>query len=635
MKNHILLFSDLHLEKPENANHINKISDFVNYKIDRIKNSNLNPILLVPGDVSNGLSSYEFLSTLNCQVFFIPGNHEYWKYDYSNLLVDFRNSPKNVNFINNDFFVLEDSIIIGSTLWTDSGYDLNHDIAIDSASRMNDMVNITDKSWYLDSANLDKLKSIYKCHDITDKIENNKWNFIEEYQENKKSWCFLNDISEVLRFIFLSESYFAVLFDPKEKTSNDSFLFKIREKISHQTQELKFSDFIKNLANVAKSYSLPFEDNYYYNEDIEARELIFNKLKNFSNLSTRKIIIMTHHLPFYEEFLIGRNQYEGKFKLKNNIDPKNFLVSYGREYPVTKYIVKALRGEVPRFNDLTHIVNYSNNGSKILPEFLLSNTYLWVHGHEHHFNYQDFLKGIYFATNPCGLNIRDILKEKNPIEDIPIEVKDKISNKILMDIPSYEKIREIKDSVFVNILKEVNWKELKEHTNKLSQISHKILICAADLVNSSTLENKKKSQLDLTEKLHFLISCYDSIRHSLCNFATEIEVSVSVRLNKDFTIQSYGLNLVKPSNELFKYLIGYDCPSEIDISQSALSITKKSFDAIAIIKFSEKHISSITHALNSEDVNLIKIDSIVPKKSYIQDKLTNSWSDFYSKRFTL
>lgn len=629
-----ILLSDLHLEKIDHAQLVDKVADTINFKIGEILDEGFEPIVLIPGDVSNGLNCNNFFKQIKSKIIFTPGNHEYWGYDYFTINESFNSDlPTNVTYLNNDFTIIDNVLVIGTTLWTDTGFDLNPDISIDCAARMNDMHNILANDWYTQD-NINNLLVTYKTNNVSSKVDGQLWNFLVEYQENRKSWLYLQDISEVLRMIHLSHSFSLVLFDGEDSSSGDQFLQKIKDKINYLAPNLNWQDFVNNLKNVANSYSLPFEDNYQYVDRVSERSMIFDKLKTYPEVYLKNIIVMTHHLPFYEEFLVGHNEQDGRFKLKNHVDPENFLISHGLEYPSKRYIAKALRGEVPRFNDLTHIVNYSNNGSVKCPAFLMNNVKLWVHGHEHYFKYKDFVKGIYFATNPCGLYMKEIVKDRNPFDSYTPEVKSKIANKLLMSIPTFEEISDIRDTVLFNVLKNVNWKSLKEQLSKLSQISHKILVCSADIVNSSTLENKRKSQTDLNEKLHYLVFCYTAIRKSFIDLVFEIEVAVNARLNKNFTFQQYGTNKSVPSIELFQYLFGYDCPTEIEVANSALSICKKSFDTIALIKFSEKHTYNIQQILNNQSATIIDIKSKIPSQEDIKLKLKVSWDDFHEKRFT-
>lgn len=626
-----ILFSDLHLERNDKSYPFDFLISQINEKLDRIRQDGFEPHILAPGDISNGLLSFDFLEDINCKIFFTPGNHEYWANDFYDTSCNFiSNLPRNVVLLNNSFCDVGEYLIIGSTLWTDSGLNLNKDISIDASSRMNDMSYINAKNWY-NEENISRLYESYSSHSSVDeKIKLCKWNYLVEKDENDKAWYFINDLSHVLNMINLAESLKEILIDSDISSSKDEYLLSLKDKLDYSNVKNTWSSFVNNIRTIASSYKIEFEKKIYYGYRLEQRSSIFEKAKVIRDINRKKIIMMTHHLPFYEEFLVGYNDIEQKQSLNSSLDPDIFLVRKGKDYPTKNYLNKSLRGEIPRFSDISHIVNYSNNGSEIIDEYILKNTSIWVHGHEHYFRYQNFLKNIFFCTNPSGQPIREFgraIYSKNSTDSSINALLDRL----MMEIPNLNDIEIKKDNLMIEVLRCANLKSLKEIMTKFGKISHEILLISTDLLKTSMLDNSRKSAKDLNEKLHFWIDCYRMIKEELIQYLTELEVFYLSRTDPNFNFQSLALNFYKPRQELFKFITGYIEPPEIGVENSWLTIAKKSFISLATVKISEKNVSKLDSLLSQEDISIIKIISSLQSNDEITNKIEENWSTFFSK----
>lgn len=627
-----LLFSDLHLERNDSSYPSSELAQYINIRLNDYRESGYEPVILAPGDISNGKLSFEFLSKIESKIFFTPGNHEFWANDFFETSKLFKSAlPANVELLNNSVSYVDQYLIIGSTLWTDSGVNLNPDISIDASSRMNDMSYIKAAEWYSDKANISELKSVFSTHShVDDKINNLKWNFLIELEENQKSWNFINDLSLILQALDTAESLSSLLFDSTSDIENDTFLSSLKMKLDYTNPDLEWSEFLQNMLSISTSYGIKLENKLFYStRDIEKNK-IFLELKAIPEISKKNIIMMTHHLPFYEEFFVGYNELEQKPQLNTNLLPETFLVRKGREYPSKNYISKSLRGEIPRFSDVSHIVNYSNNGSSILHDYLLNKIDIWVHGHEHYFRYQNFLKGIFFCTNPSGQAIREFGRSYKSRNLSYIESK-KIIDNILMPISSMNSISSQRDSVLIEILKNADWKSIKDILTKLGKASHEILILSTDLLKTSILDNSKKSAKGLNEKLHFWVDCYTMIKSDLNKYLTTYEVFLLARLDPTFNVQSYALSIYKPRSELFRYFLGHMEPPSIGVDNSWITIAKSSFTTLAIIRIAEKNIGKISSLLQKDNISVIELNSSLPDTEEINLKINENWNLFFNK----
>lgn len=104
-------------------------------------------ILVIAGDVNVGLDTLETLNHIqkehisNPIILFVPGNHEY--YNHSKYSLDQKLIPKNNNIkiLNNDYFVYNNVVFLGSTGWFDES---NGKIYFRHIESLNDFTMIKD-----------------------------------------------------------------------------------------------------------------------------------------------------------------------------------------------------------------------------------------------------------------------------------------------------------------------------------------------------------------------------------------------------------------------------------------------------------------------------------------------------------
>lgn len=115
IKKKIKVMSDLHLE------HYSEFFDF-----EKVIEGCLNDILCLVGDIGNPFSALYNTFITWCsnnfyKVFIISGNHEYYhsSIEKSNLKInEICSTFFNVHFLNNSSFVIDNTIFIGTTLWS-------------------------------------------------------------------------------------------------------------------------------------------------------------------------------------------------------------------------------------------------------------------------------------------------------------------------------------------------------------------------------------------------------------------------------------------------------------------------------------------------------------------------------------
>ena len=85
-------------------------------------------ILLVPGDIHEVRRKKQYFDMLQLmsnkfkEVLMVPGNHEYYHTNITKahrILKEFDNEIENFHFLQNDYRIFGDVIILGGTLWTD------------------------------------------------------------------------------------------------------------------------------------------------------------------------------------------------------------------------------------------------------------------------------------------------------------------------------------------------------------------------------------------------------------------------------------------------------------------------------------------------------------------------------------
>jgi len=81
-------------------------------------------IVILAGDISVGISSYKWIENKfkNKKVIFVPGNHEYYYNNMTDLLKEFKErsiKSNNITVLDNDRLDIDDTVFLGCTMWTD------------------------------------------------------------------------------------------------------------------------------------------------------------------------------------------------------------------------------------------------------------------------------------------------------------------------------------------------------------------------------------------------------------------------------------------------------------------------------------------------------------------------------------
>ena len=125
----IYIIGDLHLgfsvDKPMDifGNHWENHSEKI--KQNWLNKVNNDDTVIIPGDFSWGIdleeakSDFEFLNNLPGKKFLLKGNHDYW-WDTVTKMNKFleKNDFKNIYFLYNNSYLIENKIIVGSRWWT-------------------------------------------------------------------------------------------------------------------------------------------------------------------------------------------------------------------------------------------------------------------------------------------------------------------------------------------------------------------------------------------------------------------------------------------------------------------------------------------------------------------------------------
>lgn len=665
-----LVLSDLHFEKYQGTSHQEFVLSQLNNKIKKTRHEGLTPVVILGGDIDNQADSYLWMSKIDAQVLFIAGNHEFWNGDYYETLHLLESkAPPNVHFLHNDVSLQGQYIVVASTLWTDIGKSLNPDLLPTASTRMNDMVYITAKKWYDINGNKEKLRQYYS-EEVAEKTINKKlWNGLVEQEENALAWSFIQQVSDVLETLEFAQQ----AADKAHQSSTESGLDNgetddIIEKILLFTEfknpTLKYLDFLENLYNLPEKYAL--SDDCYkrlsLNNNI-VKERIFQKLRKISNLDEKEILMLTHHLPFYEELLIGQHRLRGikKDSFINKVHHQNFFVSEGTEYPEENFLYRASKGEISRKDDITHTVNYFNNGEHYLPNFLQLKVNVWIHGHEHIFNYSDYIKGIQILTNPAGstFSILDFDADANPSFNKMYSKYHNITSQL-----APQKLQDLKDSLTRSPIPKSSLKVLSgrinlwamtmfDWTDYIKNIDRMLGSCA-NIVNSAIefssieisnipTEDKTKGIERLIEKTNQYVDIFNlnliNINNSLNNYALAIEV----RTNPNFSFQRYYNSINQDKSNYFSHIIG-SVPSLFKISDFMGMFTGgvafKNMEYLLLMKKNALDLMSFLsdiEALEPQDIekedideffNIISFSSAQISKEKTQELVDKKWMQF-------
>ena len=199
----LLIIDDVHLEnRPIEMK--NQFLNILKNKIDTFKKMNKIPILLCAGDISEGINGVEWISSLETEIIYICGNHEFWGQDYYENIENIKNyihekKYNHIHFLQNEMIVLNDIRFVGTTLWTDLGISwpwLNTNHIIKNFLSMGDFKRITAKKFYNNSDNVKNLEILLKKNDIEDSkinnmIENKLFNPLLQIDEHLKAKEFI------------------------------------------------------------------------------------------------------------------------------------------------------------------------------------------------------------------------------------------------------------------------------------------------------------------------------------------------------------------------------------------------------------------------------------------------------------
>lgn len=568
----LFVLSDIHFEKFHSTKQKQFVLDFLNKKITQTQTEGFEPIIILAGDIDNQDKSYLWMSKVNAPIIYIAGNHEFWDgdyYDTINLLQN--NAPANVTFLHNDICEVGQYLFIGSTLWTDIGESLNPDIFVHASTRMNDMTSITAKKWYDNPSNIEKLYSVFPTQDA-DKMTHNKfWNGLVEREENEEAWNFLSMASDVLEALLFSQKI------SNENFLNNDFIDSMSATTEFSNPSLSFHDFLVQLTKIDAKFALSEDDFMRLSKHNGIKkERIFQKMRQFTDIHEKEVIILSHHLPFYEEAYIGQHRLKGESSksLLNQIHHQNFFVREGTHYPEENILEKATNGDIIRKNDVTHIVNYFNNGTRKLSPFLNSKVDIWIHGHEHLFNYSDFIKGIQLISNTAGI----IFQRLTLADDLtPTLSKTYMQYHGIKVSQSHSVIENFRQSlvrspiktpseadkfamVHMWAMKNFKWQDYSRNLDRMINACANIINSAVEFsaleISNVSLEEKSEKIHDLEEQTNQFIDIFNQnlLKHQ--ELLNHYALAIRIRLDRDFSISEYFNSIYIDNSKYYTHLLG-------------------------------------------------------------------------------
>ena len=327
--------------------------------------------------------------------------------------------------------------------------------------------------------------------------------------------------------------------------------------------------------------STEFINDFINDYDLLAREkLTENKFNLTKDLLNKKLIVMSHHLPFIEEIEI--NSINMNKDLKNNNINYYWMINNDWERTNQEsswYIRNCSKGEIEDCNSFIHTLNYCNDGHNNFSKNIYKYVNMWVHGHNHNEQYQDYLKGIPIGSNTIGHRYDYINKsEENKFKDIllPLRInKTNTFSEILEDI-----INNKKDLIF------------NEDFKKLLDTNIKII-------------NKLiKSYMDLKNPLNLL---FLEFKHNyyiklLNEKLIDINESLSIRVTNNYNYQHKTMKKQSHKISEFLYKTKY---FHIDVQEVILHEEK---DIIP------NYVSYNINTILNNEINLKHIKKIIDNK---------------------
>ena len=190
----LMVLSDLHLEGYPPHIIDNKTKEIVK-KIQFEKKKNKKVIVVLAGDIGEGVAGAKWAKNLPTEVIYICGNHEFYNQDYTENIKHIRSECRfsNVAFLYNEEITLHGIRFLGATLWSDMAID-RKDRAFDySTVIMNDFNFIRDKNlWDNPQLYKDLLKKWqnkkYQEQDLT--FKNIPWSAVYKQYDEDLDWFY-------------------------------------------------------------------------------------------------------------------------------------------------------------------------------------------------------------------------------------------------------------------------------------------------------------------------------------------------------------------------------------------------------------------------------------------------------------
>jgi predicted phosphohydrolase len=556
MQSKCFVLSDIHLEGKAQAEKL-FIQQTLNKSLEAQRQQGIEPILVFPGDVHNGIQALEWMSEINARIIYTCGNHEFWKNDYYEVIEALKEQKyANIHFLHNDFVAMDGMLFVGGITWTDVGQSLNPDLLAHSTNTMNDNWYIKAKNWYDNPDNHERLKKIQPHH--ADKmIEEKCWNVLIELEENQQALNFFQQFSLVHEKLMKIADARSFLDRSLVSTSSYSKIDEAtyQERLTALESWKDTDSFAQWLEKNRKNLHLHDDDITMEKEGSLLRDAIFNKLKHI-DVHTHKLMMVSHHLPFLEERLVGRLDWVGtrfEQQVYNELKDELFIISQGDQYPYHNYFWLLSKGEFKKDENICQIVHYHNNGARTFPSYLIEKAQCWIHGHEHHYNYEDYVKGVKIVTNPFGyrMSVFHYNKEKeefelnkNYVEKNDIKPEDyareieKIQNTFLRPVSNNLSADEKNSAAMLWILKHGQLDELSQQINHVSELNKKLL---------DYLLKNPRVQDNISDKQWFnLTLLLDSLKMNtdiLEGMEKKLDCAYNIRMDEDFTFQQKHFNM--------------------------------------------------------------------------------------------
>lgn len=650
MQSQVYVLSDVHLEGKSATSH-KFMLDKVNGLLNKARRNGIAPTLVLAGDIHNGTKGFAWMQQIEAPIIYVCGNHEFWNGDYNEVIRNLQAMPEsNVTYLHNDLVEIGDHIFIGGSMWSDLGQSLNPDLFSQTTFVMNDAFRITHKEWYQKPENIEKLHKTYGKDTVQRLIEGNLWNTLAEVEENKKTVTFFNNVALVLELLKKIPSHHSTLEYARDSTykplSQEDFNHSLSILNSYRTENLE--TWLKNCQGIEP---LSFFGAEILKPTAEL-ETIFSKLKKMD--WNKELVVVSHHLPFLEERLVGRQDWSRNkdVKLTNSLREDIYGIYKGLDYPDTNYFWRISKGDYSRDDSIVEAVHYCNNGVGNLSDTLISQVGAWVHGHDHHYNYQDYLKGMPIATNPMGYSmavfvIRDDkihlgapYKEYHNVIDEEKEIEE-ITNSFIRPV-HLTKAEYKKDIVKLWVLKNFDLTDYMEIQENLIALNKRLLnyVVRRPLLSLGQGTVKEVNEIKMiSNAIDFNLSTLDAKNKELINaVALRIDPGYSF-MNKTYgLIDGYGIEKLLRSNRSdYLGLLNKDVSAIGNIGNAFLpkaqvdveietwqyeSLVDKAFYNIVILKQDMKSVVQLKERLDQVnvgyiyDINNQQVAEVFPKPSY-------------------